>query len=176
MLGHKASDEAKWQDCDLARVLISEEDVQQAARPLLDNGEVHPSTFVNYGIGEHEKGTLFHVLPEVTPRVTMEAMRLPENADPRKILAADAALRKVESEKLESFARLVDLRNANARGIAFENRRRVVAAFSEPENPTDTGRPEVQGACLAFPPSRTLSNSLLQRRLPQWPSATSGTT
>ena len=51
-----------------------------------------------------------------------------------------------EQKKAAMFARMVDLRNANARGIAFENRRRIVAAFSEPENPTDTGRPEVQGA------------------------------
>jgi hypothetical protein len=46
------------------------------------------------------------------------------------------------------MAALVDLRNADAAWIAFENRRRVIEAFSEPVKPDDTGRTEVQGACL----------------------------
>ncbi len=49
-----------------------------------------------------------------------------------------------------AMARVVDLRNANAAGISFENRRRVIEAFSEPGKPNDTGRTEVQGtlSCL----------------------------
>jgi small subunit ribosomal protein S15 len=47
-----------------------------------------------------------------------------------------------------ALARVVDLRNANAAGVAFENRRRVVEAFSEPGKPNDTGRTEVQGTLL----------------------------
>lgn len=43
------------------------------------------------------------------------------------------------------FAKVLDLRNANAAGIAYENRRRIIHAFSGPENPFDTGRAEVQG-------------------------------
>jgi small subunit ribosomal protein S15 len=52
------------------------------------------------------------------------------------------------------LAKMVDLRNANAAGIAFENRRRVIEAFSEPGKPNDSGRTEVQGAsvvCLSAP-------------------------
>lgn len=44
------------------------------------------------------------------------------------------------------MARVVDLRNANAAGVAFENRRRIIEAFSEPGKPNDSGRTEVQGA------------------------------
>jgi len=55
------------------------------------------------------------------------------------------------------LAKVVDLRNANAAGIAFENRRRVIEAFSEPGKPNDTGRTEVQGAlscvCTLLDPS-----------------------
>jgi small subunit ribosomal protein S15 len=46
------------------------------------------------------------------------------------------------------MAALVDVRNANAAGIVFENRRRVSAAFSEPGKLDDTGRTEVQSAYL----------------------------
>ena len=50
-----------------------------------------------------------------------------------------------ELSKSSAFAAVVDLRNANAGGIAFANRQRIVEAFSEPGKPGDTGRPEVQG-------------------------------
>jgi small subunit ribosomal protein S15 len=46
-------------------------------------------------------------------------------------------------ERANRLARLVDLRNANAKGIMHENRRRIVEAFGE--NREDTGKPEVQG-------------------------------
>ena len=52
-----------------------------------------------------------------------------------------------EVRKANLFAKALDLRNANAAGIAFENRRRIIMAFSTPENPFDTGRTEVQGTC-----------------------------
>lgn len=50
-----------------------------------------------------------------------------------------------EMHKAHMLARLTDLRNTNADGLAFENRRRIIAVFSEPDQPNDSGRPEVQG-------------------------------
>lgn len=51
----------------------------------------------------------------------------------------------VELWKAKQLARLLDLRNANAKGLAFENRRRIIEAFSpNPEEPS-TGHMEVQG-------------------------------
>ncbi|KAF8336340.1 uncharacterized protein EI90DRAFT_3045378 [Cantharellus anzutake] len=49
----------------------------------------------------------------------------------------------------EMLARITGLSNANARGIAFENRKRIVDAFSEGK-PNDTGRSEVQAALLTW--------------------------
>jgi small subunit ribosomal protein S15 len=48
----------------------------------------------------------------------------------------------------DALGRVVDLRNANAAGIAFEDRRRIIAAFSGAGRVNDTGRTEVQGACF----------------------------
>ena len=61
-------------------------------------------------------------------------------------------LRRLVNERLKAnlLAKALDLRNANAAGIAFENRRRIIKAFSMPENPYDTGRTEVQGAYILF--------------------------
>ena len=43
--------------------------------------------------------------------------------------------------QVNALVRLVDLWNANAVGVTFENRRRVVEEFSE-LGPNDTGRTE----------------------------------
>ncbi|RPD64721.1 S15/NS1 RNA-binding domain-containing protein [Lentinus tigrinus ALCF2SS1-6] len=145
VLGYKAGDEAKWQNCDLARVLITEEDIKATPAPSVDpaSGTVQTSTFLNYGIGEKEREALFDVLPRLSQQGQVEA----EGPVHPKMISSTYAKKGIEEQKKAAmFARMVDLRNANARGIAFENRRRIVAAFSEPENPTDTGRPEVQAA------------------------------
>jgi small subunit ribosomal protein S15 len=49
------------------------------------------------------------------------------------------------------LGRVLDLKNANSRGLLFENKKRILSAFSEPENPHDPGRPEVKGRPLSPP-------------------------
>jgi small subunit ribosomal protein S15 len=49
------------------------------------------------------------------------------------------------------MARMVDLRNANAAGVAFENRRRVVEAFSEPGKLNGTEVQVRPGVLLDYP-------------------------
>lgn len=50
-----------------------------------------------------------------------------------------------ELRKANLLAQALDLRNANAAGVAYENRLRIIEAFSTPKNPFDPGRTEVQG-------------------------------
>ena len=52
---------------------------------------------------------------------------------------------RAELRKANLLAKVLDLRNANAAGIAYENRLRIIEAFSTPQNPFDPGRTEVQG-------------------------------
>ena len=162
VLGHKAGDEAKWLDSDLAQVLITEEDVRNAPKASVESStrQFHQATFFNYGIGETEKEVLFDALPKLSVQGEVEKYGPTADGGTLSKVYNDAEM--TELGKRVWFARLVDLRNANARGIAYENRRRIVAAFSEPENPTDTGRPEVQGV---------LCMSLLQLALPPLPTS-----
>jgi len=94
---------------------------------------------LNYGVGEAEKELLFEHLPPLTTEVggirrpTAWTITMHEEAE------------KTELKKANMLAGVIDLRNANAGGIAYENRRRIVAAFSDPGKPDDTGCPEVQG-------------------------------
>ncbi|KAG9013141.1 hypothetical protein FRB94_003581 [Tulasnella sp. JGI-2019a] len=66
----------------------------------------------------------------------------------------------------EALMKIIDLRNASAGGIAYENRRRIVEAFSSPaegRKGPDTGRPEVQAALLTAQ-IRNLWNHLLGKQ------------
>lgn len=150
VLGHRPGDEAKWSNCDLAKVIITEEDIQAAPIPS-PTANVHAGvdtpTYFNYGVGSREKELLFYTLPPLASERSVMSQKKAgvvqlSQIDMSKVEEADVR----EQRKATTFARLVDLRNANARGIAFENRRRIIAAFSSPENPEDPGRPEVQGA------------------------------
>ncbi|EMD32580.1 hypothetical protein CERSUDRAFT_118619, partial [Gelatoporia subvermispora B] len=143
VLGHRTGDEAKWLKCDLAKVIITEEDIQASPipKPFVNVHEgVQTPTYYNYGVGMGEEELLFEALPTLT----YERRQKQSSHYPLPDLEAK------EVQKATMFARLVDLRNANARGIAYENRRRIITAFSTPENPEDPGRPEVQAALMTL--------------------------
>lgn len=153
VLGTKPGDESKWKNCDLAKILIREEEVR-AVPPLPPNrsleGDIELPKYTNFGIGEEEKKMLFETLPEMsleTRRLAVEAAKAKSRGTYKAndLQAIEEKWGPLEHHKASMLARVVDLRNANARGIAYENRRRCVEAFSEEGNPVDTGRPEVQG-------------------------------
>jgi small subunit ribosomal protein S15 len=152
VLGTIAGDDAKWASCDLARVLVRPEELAPDAPPQIVHipaaaADVRVPPALAFGLREREQRMLFEHLPllsaDMATRREMHAMR--------SVKAEEMAVRHEEElaagvAQANAIAKLVDLRNANAGGIAFENRRRVIAAFSEPEKPNDTGRTEVQGA------------------------------
>ena len=150
VLGTRPSEEAeRWANCDLAKVLVQESE-------LTGSTELQPTQFpigtvplpkqIGFGVTEVEKEALFGSLPLVS--VEMREAQPFGSVAPQsdRLEAAGKHAEKIELEKARLFAKALDLRNANAAGIAFENRRRIVLAFSAPENPYDTGRAEVQGA------------------------------
>jgi small subunit ribosomal protein S15 len=167
VLGTRPGEERKWRECDLYRTLIHLEDLAPESAPSEPDPEsVIAHTYgtltlpkhLGFGIGERERRMLFEDLPVLSAQVR-------ESADlfrfGRRALYMDKlASRYEEREKFERhkagmLATLMDLRNANAGGINFANRKRIVLAFSGTENAFDTGRPEVQGSLrtlLSFVP------------------------
>jgi small subunit ribosomal protein S15 len=156
VLGTRPSEEAsKWPTCKLAKVLVDEEalargeHIQPVRLPISSEALAMP-TQLAFGVGDAEKDLLFNTLPEVSAEVNVlspEAMgaAVKKGGVVEHQRRAELASQ-VEALKAFNFSRVIDLRNTNAGGIAFENRRRIVLAFSTPENPYDTGRAEVQGA------------------------------
>jgi small subunit ribosomal protein S15 len=147
-----------WTSCDLARVLVRPDELAPTAPPnaihipeAANAAEVHVPPTLAFGIREQEQRMLFAHLPLLA--ADMHTRREMNGGSVN--AAADMAAhheRALEDgvKQANALARLVDLRNANAAGIAFENRRRVVEAFSEPGKPNDTGRTEVQAALLTL--------------------------
>lgn len=114
----------------------------------------------NYGIDAPEKEMLFMELPNLTATAPLIADESSFNSTfdvgARSQVSAEAlagkhaAAAEAEKKKMDAFAKVIDLQNANAGGIAYENRRRIILAFSAPENPFDPGRTEVQAALLTY--------------------------
>ncbi|KIJ32349.1 hypothetical protein M422DRAFT_265848 [Sphaerobolus stellatus SS14] len=146
--GHKPGDEEKWLKCDLAKILIPEIELLDPSVVLPELKTTDslrlPESF-QWGIGGDKKvqELLFDSLPRISAQHGILAQRMSTKQ------SRDAQYIKNEWKELKNanvFSRLVDLRNASATGIAFENRRRCIEAFSASGKPNDTGRPEVQAA------------------------------
>ncbi|KAF9225271.1 S15/NS1 RNA-binding domain-containing protein [Gyrodon lividus] len=161
VLGSEYNREDKWPGCDLQKTILTQ-DALHAADPeaqvlTFPEGSVKIPPHLNYGIGGDEgKKLLFEVLPTLTAE--NGATMFDENTVKETEEAMGAEL-----QKANMFAKLVDLRNANARGLAYENRRRIIVTFSTSEQPHDTGRPEVQAALLTMQ-IRNLWSHLLEFR------------
>ncbi len=172
MLGTVARNEdeakAKWAACDLAKVLVGPEELSPdvpakrvftlpaatlTAPARETDGDVRVPPLLGFGIREREERMLFGHLPLLSADMNTRHEMSMMDTNSSSYSADVEAMSKYHEKQLVAgvaqanvLAKLVDLRNANAAGIAFENRRRVIEAFSEPEKPNDTGRTEVQGA------------------------------
>ena len=153
VVGHRPGDEAKWTRCDLAKTIVTEEDLEATEVVDYPLGSVTLSKHLNYGVGESEKEMLFDALPQLSAVhsvASASSLGNQGNISATKLQQQHDEAIPIERFKTRMLARVISLKNANAKGIAFENRRRIIAAFSEPSNPHDPGRPEVQGT---FPSS-----------------------
>lgn len=139
-----------WQDSKLAQIMlrpdqvwgtsIAEAQKSSSSTPSLDEGlepaadagaQLEPSAW-NFGLTAEEAQLLFEALP-----VTNASRQI--STDP----AALEAGMQSEHDKTDQLKRILDLKNASAKGVAVENTRRIVEAFGRA--PGDTGTPEVQG-------------------------------
>lgn len=145
-LGHRPGNEQLWLQSDLCNVILTPEKVQSTpSAPVDDNGIVFPANY-QYGVGPREQRLVMKDLPAV--RMQQQTSQLdPLWSDFEQ--EADRAFR-VEIKSKSQMARLLDLKNADAGGIAFENRRRIMEAFGEQGKMNDSGRTEVQGTSILY--------------------------
>lgn len=132
----------RWTSCELAKILVNEAALSQATQVRYPIGPVLLPNYLAYGMGNADSQKIFSTLPGLSAQRELFA----SSSNPQSLLKLENSVNEAELLKANLFARAVDLRNADADGIAYENRRRIILAFSSPENPFDTGRTEVQGA------------------------------
>ncbi|KAF8753686.1 ARM repeat-containing protein [Rhizoctonia solani] len=137
VLGHSNTPEGHklWESSDLCKILLTEAKILEAHSQNLPVSQ--------------EKELVFQTLPEVAAQQTF--YQTTKSSYDAELSSHVHALQQAESQATINavhLSRLTDLRNASAAGIAVENRRRCVEAFSLPDKPNDTGRPEVQAAIL----------------------------
>ncbi|PPQ93561.1 hypothetical protein CVT25_005553 [Psilocybe cyanescens] len=172
VLGTRPGEEAtKWKNSMLAKLLVDEDALHPPASksatgktniPMVREqsalGTVLLPLQFGHGVGPVEKKTLFEDLPMASVSMSMAAHEQtayldrqstnPKLANPLTLAELLDVENGKELRKSNLLAKALDLRNANAGGIAFENRRRIIMAFSTPDNPYDTGRTEVQVALM----------------------------
>jgi len=140
-LGYRPGNEQLWLQSDLCNIILTPEKIQSApSARVRDQDIVLPANY-QYGIGSREQRLLMEDLPTV--RMQQQTSQL----DPLWTDFEEEAMKtfRVEMKSKGQMATLLDLKNADAGGIGFENRQRIVEAFGEPGKKDDTGRTEVQG-------------------------------
>jgi small subunit ribosomal protein S15 len=162
VLGYASGQEWLWKRSDLAKILVSDAerkplppikawDQQRlnhefSTKQAYPHGPTPPPSSLNYGVDSVSAELLFEHLPRVAtqrPLLQLDPLAAPE--------IHSQAYEEALTEQLaasDQMHRMLHLSNASAGGIAFENRRRIIDAFS-PEKPTDTGQSEVQGERVA---------------------------
>ena len=140
-------EEKKWKGCRLAQVLVNEEALSgtDLVKTKLAVGEADVPKQLGYGVDTAEQNMLLNSLPVVTANMVtadkLKALQQQGKEDPHEYNRNIAK----QLPQTNMFAKVLDLQNANAAGIAYVNRQRIIRAFSTSKNPFDTGRTEVQG-------------------------------
>ncbi|KAG9127318.1 hypothetical protein FRC07_014851 [Ceratobasidium sp. 392] len=150
ILGHSKTPEGRklWVESDLCKILLTPEKILSAHPREIstESGQLPLPQYLNFGIKSKEEELVFRTLPDVASQqaffATMQSQYDPTSKAHVQFSQGLEAKANISAVHL---SRLTDLRNASAAGIAAENRRRCVEAFSPPEKPNDSGRSEVQG-------------------------------
>jgi small subunit ribosomal protein S15 len=149
VLGTRPGDEHSWANSDLAKALVKLDDMKDPAMGVLPletaHGKLETPKALRWGVESKEKTLLLETLPGLTMEIKNQAVALQHPSDPEARQNVELQTEQEEMKKAQSFARLLDLRNSDSAGIAYENRRRIIKEFSSPQNPFDPGRVEVQG-------------------------------
>jgi len=116
-------------------------------------GEIEVPVKFGFGVDAAEQKVLLDYLPVVTTDIKQGRDSDNKQGDSEQGESPLDRYKKnlgAQLDKTNIFAKFLDLRNANAKGISYVNRRRIIFAFSTPQNPFDTGRTEVQVALLTY--------------------------
>ena len=146
VLGYAQGNQELWDKSLLKQILLRKEDVWAGkgatAGEGTPSGEHYTPQLFNFGLTAETAHQLSDLLP---PTAALRSTLGDQATSVGSVMVSrfeDAT--RAEQEKRDTLMRIVDLRNADSKGIEVENTRRIVEAFGRV--PGDTASPEVQGA------------------------------
>ncbi|GAA5979008.1 hypothetical protein JCM10908_002770 [Rhodotorula pacifica] len=152
VLGYAQGNEDLWNKSLLKQILLRKEDVwagkatsSGAKEGTASSGHYTPELF-NFGLTAETAQQLSEVLPATAALRSTLGDQATSVGSVMFSRFEDAT--KAEQQKRDTLMRIVDLRNADSKGIEVENTRRIVEAFGRV--PGDTASPEVQAAILTM--------------------------
>jgi hypothetical protein len=127
---------------------ITSDEIVAKAQSDPSSSESIPLPYFNFALSSEDGKLLLKDLPQAAETLftANNSSQSPQNdvTQPSQKEANTELVRQAEAHKAEATRRIMDLANANARGIRFENTRRILRRFGQGEGP---GRSEVQGTC-----------------------------
>ncbi|GAA6015686.1 hypothetical protein JCM10207_008173 [Rhodosporidiobolus poonsookiae] len=144
VLGYAKGNEQLWDKSLLKSILLKREEVWAAPTDQATGEQGYMPKLFNFGLDAQTAEQLSTVLPATAAlRSTLGDQNTSVDAV---MLSRFEEATEAEKHKRDALMRIVDLRNADSKGIEVENTRRIVAAFGRV--PGDTASPEVQSAIL----------------------------
>lgn len=154
VLGYAQGNEDLWNKSLLKQILLRREDVwagnaqsasgtSSTASAEAVDADTHGYTpkLFNFGLDSETAHQLSDVLPATSALRSTLGDQATSVGSVMFSRFEDAT--RAEQEKRDTLMRIIDLRNADSKGIEVENTRRIVEAFGRV--PGDTASPEVQG-------------------------------
>ncbi|POY73555.1 hypothetical protein BMF94_3493 [Rhodotorula taiwanensis] len=159
VLGYAQGNEDLWNKSLLKQILLRREDVwagnaqsasgtSSTASAEAVDADTHGYTpeLFNFGLDSETAHQLSDVLPATSALRSTLGDQATSVGSVMFSRFEDAT--RAEQEKRDTLMRIIDLRNADSKGIEVENTRRIVEAFGRV--PGDTASPEVQAAILTM--------------------------
>lgn len=148
------NNEALWETSLLKSVLLDRKVIwgeivaPETVTEAVTTGDstVYVPQHFNFGLTNEDADELIKTLPAVA--ALCGALDGPKKFDQAMADRAEKA-EISENEKRDKLIRIIDLRNADSKGIRVENVRRIVTQFAV-TGKADTGSPEVQGSLFSF--------------------------
>ncbi|BGP22087.1 mitochondrial small subunit ribosomal protein S28 [Rhodotorula toruloides] len=163
VLGYQKGHDELWENCLLNKITLKRKDVWGEVVPIEETGaaaakagegeakdgqrqEPYVPKYFNFGLDAETVEQLSDTLPATSAlRSTLGDKATSVDAV---LLSRFEDATTLEAQKREHLMRILDLRNADSKGIEAYNKRLIVQTFGRVEN--DSGSPEVQAAILTL--------------------------
>jgi len=143
VFGYAKGHESLWEKSLLKKILLNKEQVwgKVVKGEGEEAGEGRDKLY-NFGLDQETAHQLSTVLPATA--ALRSTLGDGQTSVDSVMLNRFEKATELEEQKKDTLMRIVDLRNADSKGIDVENTRRIVETFGRV--PGDTASPEVQGA------------------------------